>query len=320
LNYKIKVLFFNFKTIFKQPQIFFEELILPKILYRLTCDKYKFLTISIISTVLKINKDSIIFISPAIGTLNVITDAYFYKIGIIKRIIFNEYNNNQFILKDNKIIELILPVKYKKKYFFHILSSKILNNIDSIKNLEAATSILQKITTENKKYINISDLPEVVSGIEIVNLIYGKQTTEKILNILQFALDKPYNIGPAHGDFHQENIMQDELGNIIMIDLDCYRKNGIQALDALYYIIEAESRKNGEFWFVELCKIYKSKERIEEYFLLPEAIDINELLFICFLDRIGQERKYSKLLRKYQINQIEYVISYIFKNQYKEML
>lgn len=100
--------------------------------------------------------------------------------------------------------------------------------------------------------------------------------------------------GPAHGDFHAGNLLCDERGNPIVIDLDCVRLESPQILDWLYFNIEWAVANEGRHW-VDVLDLYLDG-------VVPDAIGADTrgvdhrdpgVLLLYLLDRVGQEAKYG---------------------------
>ena len=88
-------------------------------------------------------------------------------------------------------------------------------------------------------------------------------------------------MGIVHGDFHRNNIMRK--GNIpVLIDFDCFRENDVQAVDALYYILEEVRYRNGykKLWLEEWLLI-------KYFFSLPfnngSFTGIKSIIYLIYL-------------------------------------
>ena len=87
--------------------------------------------------------------------------------------------------------------------------------------------------------------------------------------------------------------MIDDHGKPRLIDLDCVRLNGIQELDALYFVLEMEWSKSGKLWYRTIDDFFKEKAPADSRSVLGR-FDVESSFPLCvtyLVDRIGQETK-----------------------------
>jgi hypothetical protein len=146
-----------------------------------------------------------------------------------------------------------------------------------------------------KERITLEDLPEMRIGLCWVKKNFGEQYS----NILEFRikkiLEREFSIGPCHGDFHERNIMMDHDATPVVVDYDCCRIRGIQEFDPIYYIVQNAAFLSGSHWLIIVCSLLSTERIPANYYRLNVMFegDLQELLFIFSIDRIGQEIRFS---------------------------
>lgn len=238
------------------------------------------------------------------------TDNKFFKISWRKDCIINEINNLEFVNRVELLRKLLIPYIYKRRLCCSIIETqrKIPVN-DANEFFTAAERILDRfqLCAELKSNCDLSEFKLITEGLSIIKesgcynewLICENQ-------VKQFFDKESFYIGPAHGDFHQKNILKDEDGNYFIIDLDCFRPEGIMALDAIYFIIQYYVNLHRVNWYEQLISFTSKRQEFtqSELKFLNKYCKISNIqwLMIFFLDRIGQERQYvgnsSEILQK----------------------
>jgi hypothetical protein len=141
--------------------------------------------------------------------------------------------------------------------------------------------------------VAVSESQELLTGIEVLAELYGESTSRTIRRHIEaFLASGDYHLGFAHGDFHSRNIVLDERGGARLVDLDCVRLNGIQELDALYFVLEWEWSRSGRPWhdtIVDMLRGATSKE-LQTMLKAGFGVEAGFGLSVTYLaDRIGQE-------------------------------
>lgn len=112
--------------------------------------------------------------------------------------------------------------------------------------------------------------------------------------VLADAMSRSLHWGPAHGDFHAGNVLCDERGTPVVIDLDCVRLDGPQVFDWLYFNVEWQVARSGAGWIDVLAEHLEGR--------LPDVVGADAagvghrdpaVILAFLLDRLGQEAKYG---------------------------
>ena len=139
----------------------------------------------------------------------------------------------------------------------------------------------------------VSDSPELLAGIAMLAELYDDPTARSIRRHVEaFLATGNYHLGFAHGDFHSRNIVLDELGAPRLVDLDCVRLNGIQELDALYFVLEWEWSRSGRAWHDTIVDMLRGTASKEQLAMLKTGFGVEGgfgLAVTYMIDRIGQE-------------------------------
>lgn len=248
------------------------------------------------------------------GAFNIFTNYNIYKIEIKFNTVRKDINNRKIVFNnDYNIISKIdilseFPLCFK---------SKLLK--PPKKSDDAVIYVLEKLFDMGEKSkINILKFKYILLGLTTLYAFsIPKSIIEKIIYILEYeSSDALLSVGPVHGDLHAKNILIGEQGTPVMIDFDCSRKYDIQAMDALYYIIEREREGTSLNWLQQWIKIVERPSIIEKKYpiIALKYIDINIKLglLIFFIERIGQEKELGVNLNPQMIKQIlkEYFVYY----------
>jgi hypothetical protein len=139
---------------------------------------------------------------------------------------------------------------------------------------------------------DVAATPQVAAGIEVLSDLYGTATGQLVRRRLkQLSPLVDFDLGFAHGDFHSRNIVLDSSGAARLIDLDCARMNGVQQLDALYFVMESEWSTSGRQWFEQIAAYLRNELPKGAQIVLNQfgVTSTGGLALIYLLDRIGQE-------------------------------
>ena len=244
------------------------------------------------------------------GNYNFVNDRNFFKIVVYNKRFFKaEISNIAIIKKEFKPLEKFIDnYNYSFLKIFILVSSSRLIEPSNQKQYEFAEEILKSYNALSKKdHFEISLMPNVIKGIEIIEEIYRinkvDSISEIIINKLSSFLEKDlFNIGPCHGDFHSKNILHDQGNKIFLIDYDCFRSKSIQELDAIYFIVQKIIDDNPGIWWHEaienFMEIYLPKNNLYSYFLDKFVKqDLNKIILLYYFDRLGQDFSYDNSIQ-----------------------
>lgn len=262
--------------------------------------------------------------SSLLGYYNAINTDFFYKICIKGRDIFlQEKSHYQHIKNNYNEIYKIVPQYHYFSVFFNKIYVMKTNKLNPILEGKSGLTIAREVLFVFKNYsekrnATINELSTVVAGLSIVKELIGEEEYFKAHSVLSsFLASRVLNIGPAHGDFHAKNIMKKH-DRFYIIDLDCFRANSVQVLDALYYLIELIVDPNGISWFDAIKKLpgIVANNKTQLCFISDfcDYKDWEKLLLLLFVDRIGQEYKYRSNVSYYPKNEIIETYNYLNKN------
>jgi hypothetical protein len=174
-------------------------------------------------------------------------------------------------------LELLLPI----------------NPVDALPHAVTIQALLAGISTAESR-LTIDNCIEIKHGIQYIELILGPIISSRLLKYVCEVLNRTiYLTGLCHGDFHSRNIMLNEIGDPKIVDLDCFRLNGIRYFEALYFSLEATWSLTGSLWYLTLMDCIKGDTSSVDLYLSAFSLAWDrELGILFFLDRVGQE--YSK--------------------------
>jgi len=232
----------------------------------------------------------------AYGSMILIDKKKVFKIAENKQSTIQiEYKNYLDALRYYPDSRNILPgIKKRHPPFFSFLTMPRYAPIDKNDSIDRAVHLYRKLqyTGSVEKKIDINGYWQLQAGMDMINKVFGISIRDHLYQVVQECLSlATYHVGLAHGDFHSRNILQDKEGNARLIDLDCMRMNGIQELDALYFILELEWSRTGQMWYDTLANYHKGNISVETEAIFSRfGIRYHKGLGVIYmLDRIGQE-------------------------------
>jgi hypothetical protein len=164
---------------------------------------------------------------------------------------------------------------------------------DSIAHASSMYRLMRTCCSANARPMAIWESGELLAGIEVIAELYGDSKSRAMRqHVESFLQSGDYHLGFAHGDFHSRNIMIDDRGAPRLVDLDCIRLNGIQELDALYFVLEWEWSRSGRPWHNTIVDFLRGTASGEHRAMLRAGFGVEEsfgLVVTYLVDRVGQE-------------------------------
>lgn len=246
----------------------------------------------------------------------------FLKISWRADCINHEISNIQLLREFEPLRLLTIPYLHKKRLCYSIIETERRYPVtDDSELFEAAGRILEKFRCcgQIRQDNQLGNFEQITNGLNVIEEICGGEEKRICENQVAALMDgESFHIGPAHGDFHPKNILKDSKGNHYIIDLDCFRPQGIQALDAIYFVNEYYADQNKISWYKQLILLADKKQDTSpvELPFLERFYKISSLqwLLMYFLDRIGQDRSYVATTAEMPVGEI---IDFI--NAYKKI-
>lgn len=164
---------------------------------------------------------------------------------------------------------------------------------DSLVHALSAYQLMRSCSNARGARMAVSDSQDLLTGIDMLAELYGGSTSSTIRRQVEaFLASGDYHLGFAHGDFHSRNIVLDDSGAPKLVDLDCVRLNGVQELDALYFVLEWEWSKSGRPWHDTIVDMLRETASEEQQGMLRTGFGLEGsfgLAVTYLVDRIGQE-------------------------------
>ncbi len=232
----------------------------------------------------------------------------------------HEIENMQLLYGFEPLRVIVLPFHHKKHLWYSAIETQrrypIMDNAELFK---AAEEILERFKCCGEVRCNnrIDDFVQIMNGLKVVQEICGSEKRKICANHITELLGKEsIYVGPAHGDFHPRNVLKDLNGNNYIIDLDCFRLRGIQALDVIYFFNEYYANKNKINWYQQLILFVENKQSYstDEFSFLGKFCKISnqQWLLMYFLDRLGQNMAYTASISEMPVREItEFLNSYL---------
>jgi len=162
-----------------------------------------------------------------------------------------------------------------------------------LEHAAAAYRAIRSCANPRDARLTLPDAQELLAGIELIAEVYDAPTSGTIRRHVEaFLASGDYHLGFAHGDFHSRNIVLDDHGGARLVDLDCVRLNGIQELDALYFVLEWEWSRRGRPWYETIVDVLQGTTSRELITMLSASFGVQAsfgLAATYLVDRIGQE-------------------------------
>ncbi len=254
------------------------------------------ITKGVVAKILGIDSNLIKDISIRNRCINVFTSDYLYKFQLYgDNIKIDLKNRNRF---SYYMLPLMSPIKVYKRIPLTIMMPILERPID---NEEMACYILNRLKVVGHETVfKLNNYPFIMDGLNTLRncrYVSGRRIGEELQKYLQKREGIMVRAGIVHGDFHRDNIMCK--GNIpVLIDFDCFRENDVQAIDALYYILEEVRHKNGykKPWLEEWLLTYENIDMVYNYKCIEYVdIDFKFGFIILLLERISQDQRYDYL-------------------------
>lgn len=240
---------------FAGKNIYVEKLKISKQLYLFLKENYGFQSFSISST----------------GVLILYYEKQILKLPLGKTSTVSLLKNYENYIKLNDFgMDTLVNYKLIKKDDYYVMDKLFTVNLN---DKDVYLVILQ--LSRNNNLIKIKELKE--------NLFQNISNLEKIIGMKIFI---PYELEVEsclmHGDFTKDNIMKNEKGDIVLIDLDRLTFRGILGIDLLHYQVDKNSKlydlsffdyllKNNEksilqylYFVYRICNEYKSGILLDE--------------------------------------------------------
>ena len=241
----------------------------------------KDITKNILSKILGIKKAEITDIEVRCCCANVFTQKFVYKIQLYGDSIIRDLKNRKLFALYDK--DLLCPIRIKHRKPLIVVMPR-LTEITAYD--EAAYFVLERL----KEYgcdtvFKIEDYPLVVYGLNILKCCpEGIELRKTLYHYLRGKEGTVLRTGPVHGDFHRGNIMAAN-GKLLLIDFDSFKDNGVQAVDALYFILEEVRYKGGhrKSWLEEWLYLYKNIKEIQHEYKCIKQVDIDLQLGLILL-------------------------------------
>ncbi len=238
-------------------------------------------------------------VHPAYRGAVVVEQKRLYKVALgRKSTIAIEYGN--YVQASQRWPELhgILPdCQFHDEFLFSYLTMTRYQPIGLERAIVHASNLYQLMRTcrsPETQTIAMSDSEELGAGFEVISQLYDDATSRAVHEHVESFLNSgDYHVGFAHGDFHSRNIMVDDCGKPRLIDLDCIRLNGIQELDALYFVLEMEWSESGALWYRTIVDFLCGSVPCNPKSVLSGfGVENSFALGVTYLvDRIGQESR-----------------------------
>lgn len=251
----------------------------------------------ILAILIKIDFDSINSITVSHQCANIFTSAYLYKVQLCGDSIKRDLYNRKHVFHHSKSI--LSPIIIYKR---HPLSVRMPILKYANANEETADYILNEMEREGyEKPFKVADHTLLKKGLNILKSCdHGLQAEQKLDEYLREKEGIGIRTGIVHGDFHRRNIMY-RAKRPVLIDFDCARDCDIQAIDALYYILEEVRYKRGyrRSWLEEWLYIFENTDVVYDFKLMKHVdIDLKFGLILLLLERMAQDDQVTGLFVK----------------------
>ncbi|MBY0518465.1 MAG: aminoglycoside phosphotransferase family protein [Bacteriovoracaceae bacterium] len=183
-------------------------------------------------------------------TLKVCLPDKFMKIGIGKvgkKKLHQEYEHLVF-LGSTKLSKFIPRYNLESNFFCNILNVESLLPTD--RTFDAAKKIYDHFNAlASYQTLSLEIIPYLKKEIHCAGMDFFLNQIEK----------KEMLIGPIHGDFHLNNIMKNQSGELKIIDLDLSMKNWIRQFDLINVLVSEYILTQGVKWKEAFLAAWKNQ-------------------------------------------------------------
>lgn len=273
------------------------------------------ITKRIVAKILRIDVQSITSFNVRNRCINVFTGNYLYKLQLYGDNIKKDLKNRKLFSVYGQ--SLMSPIKVYKRIPLTTMMPILKLPTD---NEKAACYILKKLKeVSHEALFKVEDYPLIIDGLNILeNCDNGRTASKKVHKYLQEQEGVTIRVGIVHGDFHRDNIMC-KGSTPVVIDFDCFRNNDIQAIDALYYILEEvrHMHRCRKSWLDEWLLLYDNETLMHRYRCLEYVdIDLRLGLIILLLERMSQAHQYDCNFIEINRNSFKKISSKLINKKY----
>lgn len=261
--------------------------------------KYPYLVFSpffskVISLVLSKNSH----VTYSSGTFKVIFEKHFYKFGSLWGPLNKEKQSAEYILKEYNDLKSLLPqMCFTQRGFIQFVKLPLYREVPPSQGIDCAYYVLSTLRMHGvNKSVSLTDFPYLQKGMRLAKMLFKLENLEEKLTKM---LSLGWHVGPAHGDFHRKNIMINSDEKPVMIDLDNFQSQGIQALDAFTFCVDSMANENALRWQDVIDKRLIETSSLKAFF----DNDTMSISILYVLNRLGYENAHYKFLSRSFVNE-----------------
>jgi len=231
-------------------------------------------------------------------TVIFVESAFFcYKIPLTtesENKLITEYQNWLKLTKDDVLKHILVQeADMIRLDNFNVLRlKKYTSLIDQEKRIEAASYLLNQMRKKGREEY-AAETQSMKCGLRFIRQNCTPEIYDQYIKKLETFQKNKVITGLVHGDFHYRNMLKTEKEEYLVIDLDHITNRGIQALDAVHFIIDSQSRHRRVHWTKQLLYYHRKNWDVEDRYrkIFSSYIDIDRRLiaYVYFLDRLGKE-------------------------------
>lgn len=295
------ILMFNFSQLIKNPLLLFNYIYFSKKIIYLS-ESFNNKLIFFITKYIGLNNKEVKKSYYSSGTIKVFTNNYFYKIGFFSTNINIEFKNYCLIKKKYTLLSDVLPEIIFSHYFLlnfmKIKKYELVPYAESIKFGVEFLKLLRKYGEE--KTFNISKYKNINRAISLCGILYGNTFEKKLKFCVENILSVPWMVGPVHGDFNLENMVFKKDEKPLIIDLENFTEEGLQALDAFNFLIDVKKKKSDQQWQDIVKELISSNliNELDRSFIDFLDHDLNQVAILYILNKLGYDNDYYDFLSK----------------------
>lgn len=287
---KNSLFLFNLFAFLKSPWIVFDHPLFARAYKNIFSNK------NIVSFLFRMKTREIEVIEFSSGTIKFLKGKNFYKVGICN-VVKKEYENIKIIKKNYSDLTKFLPVVTYSRYFiFGMIQMPRYQSLEVADPWHKVLMLLENLRLySTKRVCSLKEFPNIVRGVKIASMLYKDVNFESKLEKI-FLLE--WTIGPVHGDFHAGNIMNNTLGQLVMIDLDHFNLQGIQSLDAFSFWLDSCSKEIRRSWVDILPSLINEENSYKSFKIVKPYLEhgLKEVALLYVLNRLGMENMYYKII------------------------